>query len=164
MLVIIIALVVAMLIFVFYVYHSKINFLNTKINTIEEKINSTLIKRKELLSDSESIIKQTINTNKTIYEGFDKVISNNMIEFDRKLLIYMKEFYLIKDRYEELQKNEEFQKLSFALNETEDLLAAYKTFYNDSAQKYNKLISSFPLIIISFITKNKKKQFFDEND
>lgn len=161
---IIITLIVCIIIFIYAIYRDKFMFINIKINDIEEKINSTLIKRKTLLQESEKLIKEILKTDKKIFENIDDLsnLKENMIELDRKLLVYINEFYLIKEKYKKLQNNEEFQKISFSINETEDKLNAYKEYYNDTIKKYNKLIKSFPLIIISFIKRRKEKNFFDK--
>lgn len=162
MIAIIIIVIVGTIFLIFNIYHDKIMFINTKLDNIEEKIKSTLIKRKELIKDAESIIKEKIGTTKDVFDDF-KDISNNddIIKLDRKLLIYINEFYLIKDKYEELIKDEEFQKIAFTIAETEDLLSAYKDYYNDNASVYNKLIKSFPMIITTIIKRRKEKLFFD---
>ena len=87
-----------------------------------------------------------------------------MMELDRKLLVYMNEFYLIKDKYEELQKSDDFKKIAFMLAETEDLLSAYKDYYNDNASKYNKVIKCFPICIVSLLKGRKEKLFFDSKN
>ena len=76
----------------------------------------------------------------------------------------MNEFYLIKDKYEELQKSDDFKKIAFMLAETEDLLSAYKDYYNDNASKYNKVIKCFPVCIISLLKGRKEKLFFDSKN
>lgn len=163
MAIIIIVLILCLIFIVYSIYHDKIIFLELKLTNIEEKINSTLIKRKELIKDSEEIIKEVAETDKEIYSGLSELNDKdiNMMELDRKLLIYISEFYLIKDKYQKLQKNEEFQKIAFKITETEDLLNAYKNYYNDNAQKYNKIIKRFPLIITTLIKRRKEKFFFD---
>ena len=152
--------------FIYNIYHDKLTFLNIKLISIEEKINSTLIKRKELIKDSEKIIRNITKTNKQIYEGFEEVNEKetNMMELDRKLLVYINEFHLIKDKYQKLQKDDDFQKIAFKINETEDLLNAYKDYYNDNASKYNKVIKCFPVCIISLLKGRKEKLFFDSKN
>ena len=132
---------------------------------MEEKINSTLIKRKELIKDSENIIKDIINTNKNIYEdlnGLDNI--DNMIEMDKKIMTYINEFYIISNRYKKLKDSSDFQKLYFNIVETEDLINAYKDYYNDVAIKYNKMIKRFPFAIIYKLKGKKQKLFFDRKD
>jgi len=164
MVVVIVVLILSFILLIYNIYRDKINFLITKLDNIEEKINSALIKRKELIKDSEKVIKKVVKTNKDVYEGLSEINDNNtnMMELDRKLLVYINEFYLIKEKYQKLQKNEEFQKISFAITETEDLLNAYKDYYNDNSEKYNRLIKKFPVIITTLIKRRKEKLFFDK--
>ena len=67
MIVIAIALVFMTILFIYFTSKDKMTIYSMKLKNIEEKINSTLIKRKELLKDSEVKIKELLNTNKTIY-------------------------------------------------------------------------------------------------
>ncbi len=164
MLIIIITLIVCIIVFLCALYRDKLSFINVKLENIEEKINSILIKRRALVLDSEKIIKEVLGTSKQIYENLSELSNPNisMMELDRKLLIYINEFYLIKDKYKKLQSSDEFQKIAFEINETEDKLNAYKEYYNDAALKYNKLIKGFPQKIISFLKRTKEKEFFDK--
>lgn len=161
---IIVTLIICIIIFFCATYHDKIVIILNKLDNIEEKINSTLIKRRTLLQESEETIKEILNTNKQIYENLSDLDSSdiNMMELDRKLLVCINEFYLIEDKYKKLQGNEKFENISFLINETEDKLNAYKEYYNDAAKEYNKLIKKFPEIIITFIKRRKEKDFFDK--
>ncbi len=166
MIIVIIVFIICVILLMYNIYHDKFMFLTTKLNLIEEKINSTLIKRKDLIKEAEKIIKEVVDTDKDIFQGLKNINNDkmNMIVLDRKLLVYVNEFYLIKDKYKKLSKNEDFQKTAFLINETEDLLNAYKDYYNDYAGKYNKLIKKFPISIISIIKKRKEKSFFDKKN
>lgn len=166
MIFIIITLILCIMLFIRTLIKDKFLHINIKINNIEEKLNSTLLKRKTLLLDSEVIIKEVLNTNKQIYEKIDELNSSkvSMFELDRRLLVYLSEFYLIKEKYKKLKNNEEFDKIAYALNETEDLLNAYKEYYNDTIEKYNKLITTFPINIAAFLKRKKEKEFFDKKN
>ncbi len=159
-----IGFLICLIVATYVMYHSKLKYLSIELKEVEERINSTLIKRKELIKDSEEMIKSIVKTDKEIYQDMDKLNDKdiNMIKLDRMLLTYMNEFYLIRDKYQKLQNDDEFQKITFSINETEDLLNAYKEYYNDVSQKYNKLIRSFPVIITTVIKRRKKKEFFDK--
>ena len=155
-------LLIGIIFLLYNAYHDKLVFISIKLDNIEEKINSTLIKRKELLKHAEDIIKKKLKTEKNIFEGFDELSdTNDIIKLDRKLLVYIGEFHLIKDKYDKLSDDEEFQKVSFTIEETEDLLNAYKNYYNDNATNYNKLIRKFPVIFTTIIKRRKEKEFFD---
>ncbi len=164
MILLIITLLVCVILLIYITLHNKIAFLETKLNKVEELINSTLITRTSILKDTENLVKEVLKTNKTIFDGINELTNKNfsMIELDRKLLVYVNEFYLIKDKYEALKKNDAFEKLYFSLTETEDHLKAYKEFYNDNAAKYNKIIKGFPLNVVFLIKRKKEKDFFDK--
>ena len=159
-----ITFIICLILFIYILLSDNLSLINIKLKNIEEKINSTLINRKKLILDSEEIIKETLKTKKQIYEDIDKLNDPkiSMMELDRKLLVYINEFYLINDKYKKLKNNEEFQKIAYKIIETEDQLNAYKDYYNDVASKYNKYISMFPVKIVSFIKGRKQKKFFDK--
>lgn len=164
MIIIAIVLVISLIILIYSIYHNRITFLEIKLKSVEEKINSTLLERKELIKDSEQIIKDATKTDKDIYVGISEVDNKTpgMMELDRKLLVYINEFYLIKNKYHKLNSNDNFKKISYKLNETEDKLNAYKDYYNECSANYNKLIKKFPCIFISIVKRRKEKLFFDK--
>lgn len=163
MIFVIVGFILLIIIFIYIIFNDKLSLISIKLKNIEEKLNSTLIKRKSLIEDSEKIIKEILKTDKNIYQGIGEINdpSINMIELDRKLLVYINEFYLVKDKYKKLNSSEEFLSVAYAINDTEDLLNAYKEYYNEVAENYNKLIGIFPMNVISFINRRKKKEFFD---
>ena len=163
----IIIIIVLCLLYAF-VKNYKENFalINIKMKNIEEKISSLLIKRRELIKDSEKIIKDVIKTDKNVYEGLADLNeqSISMTQFDKRLLAYINEFYLIESKYKKLNKNEEFKKIYLSVKDSDNELNAYKNYYNDTTVKYNKLIKNFPINIISVIKRRKEKEFFDTNE
>lgn len=161
MIYIILIVVVACIILTYYLYKEKLDFVEMRLNFIEEKIKSSLVKRKALLKDSEKLIKKILNVKKPVYENLNKWNSDDPIQFDRELISYVGEFFLIKDKYEKLQKDEEMDKLSYLVEENEDLIEAYKEFYNDIAEEYNKCIHTFPSSIMTFLKRRKNVEFFD---
>lgn len=166
MIFIVVTIIICIILFIYISLSDNFSLINIKLKNIEEKINSTLINRKTLLMESEDIIKETLKTKKQIYEDIDKLNNANisMMELDRKLLVYINEFHLINDKYKKLKSNDNFQKIAYKIEQTEDLLDAYKEYYNMVASKYNKYISTFPISIISFIKGRKEKSFFDKNN
>ena len=163
MIIVAIILVISLVLFIYNIYHDKLALSYIKLYNIEEKINSTLVKRKELIKDAESKIKEIIKTDKVIFESFKEVDNNNnMFDLNKKLLLSINDFYVIRDKYKKLQRNEDFQKICFSIDETEDLLSSYKKYYNKEALVYNKLIKSLPLFFISLLTRKKEKKLFKD--
>ena len=75
---IIVTLIICIIIFFCATYHDKIVIILNKLDNIEEKINSTLIKRRTLLQESEDTIKEILNTNKQIYENLSDLNSSDI--------------------------------------------------------------------------------------
>ena len=65
------------------------------------------------------------------------------------------------EKYPELKANENFLKLQAELTEIENKIAFARQFYNDTVQKYNLLVKSFPSNIIASIFKFKEEKFFE---
>ena len=163
MIIVIIVLVISLVLFIYNIYHDKLALSYIKLYNIEEKINSTLIKRKELVKDAENKIKEIIKTDKVIFENFKEIDNNNdMFDLNKKLLLSINDFYVIKDKYKKLHNNTDFQKICFSIDETGDLLNSYKKYYDKEALEYNKLIKSLPLFFVSLITRKKEKKLFKD--
>lgn len=157
-------IVLIFILFLFhFIYKDRLTELIIKLKMIEEKINSILIKRKDLIKESEVIIKQELNTDKLIYDKLDDTKNvSNIIELDKTLLICVNEFILIKDKYKKLNKNEDFKKIAYSIDDTIDELYSYKNYYNTVAEKYNNLVKKLPILLSSIIRGRKKRKLFDE--
>jgi len=65
------------------------------------------------------------------------------------------------EKYPELKANENFLKLQSELTEIENKIAFARQFYNDTVQKYNLLVKSFPSNIIASMFKFNEEKFFE---
>ena len=65
--------IIFFIILFYLIRKDKLNFIEVKIDTIEEKINETLIKRREILKDAEIKIKVIVKTKKKVFENLDKL-------------------------------------------------------------------------------------------
>ena len=59
--------IIFFIILFYLIRKDKLNFIEVKIDTIEEKINETLIKRREILKDAEIKIKEIVKTKKKVF-------------------------------------------------------------------------------------------------
>ncbi len=151
MIVVLIILILSVLYYFYSAYKNKLRILNININIIEEKLNSNILKRKELLKDSEILIKDITKTKKEIYTNFDILNEKlNMFELDSKTLSFLNEYNMIKEKNDKLNKNADFLKLNFNIEENEDDINAYKIYYNKNVEEYNKLVPN-----------KKSKNFFN---
>lgn len=151
MIAVLIVLILSVLYYFYSAYKNKVKILNINIKTIEEKLNSNILKRKELLKDSESLIKEITKTKKEIYTNFDILNEKlNIFEMDSKTLSFLNEYNMIKEKNDKLNKSSDFLKLNFTIEENEEDINAYKIYYNKNVEEYNKLVSN-----------KKSKNFFN---
>ncbi len=137
-----------------------------RINEADVSIDAVLRKRFDLLNKSIGIIKANINTDEEILEGIVKLRSKKLTNFelDRSLYDAINEFHAIKEKYENLQTNEEFMRIDINLMESESEIVGLRKYYNDIVTDYNKLVKTCPSNIIAMIKGYKAKDYFDGNN
>ncbi len=81
-----------------------------------------------------------------------------------KVILNSKQFGGMLENYPELKANESIMELLRQIRESENVIANEKMTYNDYVSLYNTLIHSFPLMLISFITRFKDLEFYSEED
>lgn len=136
-----------------------------RINEADENIDSVLRKRFDLLNKSIGIIKAHIEED-NILEEIEKVRSKKLTNFelDRCLYNAINEFHVIKQKYPELQTNEEFIKIDINLMESESEIVGLRKYYNDIITDYNKLVKTCPSNFIALLNGYKAKNYFDGNN
>ncbi|MBE6139125.1 MAG: LemA family protein [Firmicutes bacterium] len=137
-----------------------------RINEADENIDSVLRKRFDLLNKSIGIVKTNIESEEEVLEGIIKLRSKKLTNFelDRNLYNAINEFHVIKQKYPELQTNEEFIKIDINLMESESEIVGLRKYYNDIITDYNKLVKSCPSNIIALLKGYKAKDYFDGNN
>ena len=137
-----------------------------RINEADVNIDAVLRKRFDLLNKSIGIIKANIDTDEEILDVIIKLRSKKLTNFelDRSLYDAINEFHTIKEKYVDLQTNEEFMKIDINLMESESEIVGLRKYYNDIITDYNKLVKSCPSNIIAIIKGYKTKDYFDGNN
>ena len=137
-----------------------------RINEADVNIDAVLRKRFDLLNKSIGIIKANIESEEEILVDIVKLRSKKLTNFelDRSLYDAINEFHTIKEKYSELQTNEEFMKIDINLMESESEIVGLRKYYNDIITDYNKLVKSCPSNIIAIIKNYKTKDYFDGNN
>ena len=137
-----------------------------RINEADENIDAVLRKRFDLLNKSIGIIKANIETDDEILESIIKLRSKKLTNFelDRSLYDSINEFHTIKEKYDQLQTNEEFIKIDINLMESESEIVGLRKYYNDIITDYNKLVKSCPSNFIAVLKNYKTKDYFDGNN
>ena len=137
-----------------------------RINEAEVNIDTTLRKRFDLVNKAASIIEANIKDELKIQEIVNELRSKKLTNFelDRSLYEAINEFHAIKEKYVELQTNEEFIKIELNIVESESEIVGLRKYYNDIITDYNKMVKSFPSIIIATFNGYKSKDYFDGNN
>ena len=157
-----IIILVVLVLFLISIYNNIQNYI-IRIEEAENNIDAVLRKRFDLLNNSIDIIKNETKVEDELMASVIKLKEEKISNFDLDRALYdgIKEFNKYKDEYPNLSKNESFTKLDIELNESEAEILAFKKYYNDIITEYNKLVKSFPAVLIAMIFKFKKKLYFD---
>jgi LemA protein len=78
----------------------------------------------------------------------------------------LKNLFALSERYPDLKANENFLALQEELTSTEDRIAYSRQFFNDSVQKLNTTIETFPSMFLAVPAKATQREYFqiDEID
>jgi LemA protein len=73
----------------------------------------------------------------------------------------LRQLFALSESYPDLKANQNFLNLQEELTSTEDRIAYARQFYNDSVQKYNTKIQTFPTVTIAGMFNFQKREFFE---
>lgn len=134
-----------------------------RINEAEVNVDAVLRKRFDLLNKAISIIQSNIENEEEVLKGVEDLRSKKLTNFelDRGLYSVINEFHIFKEKYSQLQSNEEFLKIDINLMESESEIVGLRKYYNDIITDYNKLVKSFPSNLIALLKNYKAKDYFD---
>jgi len=78
----------------------------------------------------------------------------------------LKSLFAVTERYPVLKANQNFLQLQEELTSTEDRIAYSRQFFNDSVQKLNTTIETFPSMFFAGPAKATRREYFqtDQND
>lgn len=158
-------IVICIILIILLVAYNRLQGYIIRINEADLNIDAVLRKRFDLLNKSSEVIKENVNTDEEILKMIDELRSKKLsnFEFDNNLYDAINEFHVLKDKYPELQKSDEFIKIEINLMESESEIVALRKYYNDIAVDYNKYIKKFPYNILALIKKYKVKDYFENN-
>lgn len=163
--IIIILIIIVFTIFLVYsITYNKFQDCIIKINEVESKIDDALREKFDIILKLNNFIKEKIKTNKVLVDDISKIKDVSSFEMDRKLVDAMNKVNFVKDKYTEVESDEEVIKLTYNIEDIDESLRAFKKFYNETITDYNKLIRLFPYNILGKILKYKEKTFFDGKD
>ena len=163
MLILCIIIIVGLLAILFVATFNHFQDYIIRINEAEVNIDATLRKRYDLINKAASIIEANIKEEVKIQEIVNELRSKKLTNFelDRNLYSAINEFHVVKEKYPELQTNEEFIKIELGIAESESEIVGLRKYYNDIITDYNKVVRTFPSNVVGMISKYKKRPYFD---
>lgn len=165
-----IVLIICILAGIYAYLYNKIQDYIIRINEVETNLDSILRNKYDVINKCVSIIKGNDAVNnkldKNMFEEIVKLRARKISNFDldRKLVEANNQFITIKEKYEEINNNEEIIKYSNELIDLDDRLKIHVNYYNKNIAEYNKLIKLFPTNIVARLCKYEEKFFFDRKD
>ena len=134
-----------------------------RINEVESKIDDSLRDKFDTILKLNNIIKEKIKTSKTLVDDLNELKDENISSFDmdRRLVEALNKVLFVKDKYNELDNDEEVTKLLYNIDDIDESLRAYRKYYNETVNDYNILIRKIPYNIVGKLLKYSEKTFFD---
>src|SRR5262245_46950328 len=76
----------------------------------------------------------------------------------------LKSLFALSEAYPDLKANQNFLQLQEELTGTEGRIAYARQFYNDSVQRYNTKIQSFPAVVIAGAMNFSPREYFEVDE
>jgi len=76
----------------------------------------------------------------------------------------LRQLFALSENYPDLKANQNFLNLQEELTSTEDRISYARQFYNDSVQRYNTKIQTFPTVVIAGMMGFQKREFFEAEE
>ena len=158
----IIIMLLAIIVFTYFVCITNLNKYQEKIDKAEEIIDENLDKKLDLVNTLNNTIKK-VTGKKDYLKDYISIKNITNIEKDMKLNEAIKLIDELTSDYRDLNKDKEFMKTFNSLRELDEVLVAAKNLFNQNAVKSNQLIKKFPYNIVAKITKYKIRSFYTTN-
>lgn len=164
---VILAVVIALLIFVIWMRNSIVIKRN-KVDNAESSIDVMLKKRFDVIPNLYDLVQQYMQHEKGLLENIvwirNEASKGNMTEeTSQKMEEVMKQLKVSVENYPDLKANQNFLQLQATLNEIEEQISAARRTYNANATEFNTYIQIFPVNIIAKVFSIKSFNLFEIN-
>ena len=112
---------------------------------------------------SSAIINKLLKKEVSYFKDLEKLKKDNIsnFEFDRKITEGVNLIHKVKNDYQSLEDNEEYNSILNELKDSDEILDAAKSFFNKYTTEINLIIKKFPTNLIAKIHRIKVKNYFD---
>jgi len=170
-LLVVLAIVVALVIFTIVTYNSLVSLRN-RIENAWAQIDVQLKRRYDLIPNLVETVKGYASHEKETLEAViqarNMAVSaqgpHDQAQAENMLTGALKSIFALSEAYPDLKANQGFLQLQEELTGTEGRIAYARQFYNDSVYKYNTKIQSFPAVILAGMFRFTEREYFEVDD
>jgi hypothetical protein len=164
--IVICVLIIILTILASIVYQSndKLSFYKLRIDKAEQQIETELDHRYEIVKEIQKTIEKSTKKELKIYKDLDELKNKktiSTIEYDKLLNELIEMIYLIETDYPKISKKKDFKETIVKLNESNTIIQADKTFYNDNNKEIVNLLKKFPTSIIGKLRNIKINPYYE---
>lgn len=163
--------VVAVVVFVWFLYNSII-VAKLRISEALSQIDVQLKRRADLIPNLVETVKGYAKHEKSLFEKVTeqraKLVSAKSVEEKAKannqLTETFKSIFAVAESYPELKASQNFLELQEEVSDTENKIAYSRQFYNSNVLDYNTKLTIFPNVLIAKLFNFKQAEFFAANE
>ena len=165
---IIIAVIVALLLLIIYIYNSLVRA-KVRVDEAWSDITVQLKRRYDLIPNLVETVKGYAKHERKVFTEVTKARTEALkaktvgeaAQADNMFQAALKSLFAVAEAYPQLRATENFQQLQSDVTDTEDKIQAARRFYNGSVRDLNIKIQTFPNNIFAGILGFKIREFFD---
>ena len=166
---IIVIIIIVIIVLAIILLYNHLVGLNIRCKNAWAGIDNQLKRRYDLIPNLVEVTKgYAIHERETLMEVIkarnDEGTMNERAKESEEVSNSVKKLLAVAENYPDLKANELFKNLQIELTGTEDKIAFARQFYNDSVQKYNTAIMSFPNNILAKMMNYKEKEYFQVDE
>lgn len=169
--IILLAIIVAIVVYLWSLYNGLVTA-KVRIKEALSGIDVQLKRRTDLIPNLIETVKGYAKHEKSVFENVtkarsalmkaenphDKAAANNM------LAGALKSLFAVAEAYPDLKASENFKELQQELTDTEDKIAYSRQFYNSNVRDYNRMIVTFPNMVVANAFGFKEMEFFEAEE
>ena len=151
--IVVLTLIILVTLFVSYLFikNEKLTYYKMRIDKAEEQIEKELDNRYDIVKEIQKTIEKSTKKELKIYKDLDELKNKktiSTIDYDNLLDELVQMIYLIETDYPKISKKKDFRETITKLDESNTLIRADKTFFNDNNKELNSLLKVFPTNVL----------------
>src|SRR5207344_2050040 len=165
---IIVGVVVLLLIAAVFLYNRLVSLRN-RVENAWAQVDVQLKRRYDLIPNLVETVKGYATHERETLEGVTQARNmalnaqgpQQQAEAENVLSGALKSLFAVSEAYPDLKANQNFLNLQEELTGTEGRIAYARQFYNDTVQKYNTKIQTFPTVVIAGVFHFTQREYFE---